>query len=609
MIHLSIWLLSTAIAGESASDDASRWYADQRSANADFLRAYQDWSQRGTLPAPDADLDTQQARRHAQDARLVEQQRLRELDAAELALRAQRDTYEALVTVREAELRGREQAAQDAASAREVAFVMALEGSQALSPSALRALERMRRAHESLEWKWLFDGQAEAVTWQTELAQLELTCGDEEACVAVIDAIEAERRAQLTLYRGGPRAPTEQLAAIQVELADLETNRQAILGRIHTLSATLDILEAQPEGPDTLDPNMQELRRLSAVYADLANRSASLEAPLDARVRCEVFMFGGIARLAAGEPGALDMFSDGISAWSGACRGVVLPFMEAPEVQRAWSEALYTASQREGGWLVLGLEPGEWRLDGLPIFAHDHAEIELAAGVHRIEHQSIDGRWHVVELELRPGERAGAWMGPDRLVLVDLPPGTVDPPRPERLVPVSVAEVDVESLAKELSAAHSPASRLSATAGATWIRLSASDTSPLDCLGLSVGMQWQILQDPRAQLLIGLTHDHTRAPVHFDYADGYAMQVYMQDRLSLVVAGVERWQMTPRVEVSVGVIPLAWVPVAEARVGGELSLSPTWSLQATAGLHSSWWADNYRPSPRPTSTFAIRAQL
>jgi hypothetical protein len=496
--------------------------------------------------------------------------------------------------------------------------------------------------------------RAEAAALETWIAQLpgivQARRADTDAAAALLDGACPEgadlRFASLGALRGGGLDPDAALAEAQRRASAVAARcpagerpsatvwryeaallREAeALGwsvRVHQQQAALDELIATADqaaaaasaaawsvkaGEARLahaphDPQPAKAAQLAARADGMIDAVEAWGGRLPAEDWCALWVGAGTARALAGRPDAADAFAPAAAAWNGACRGGVAAWMDIPEVQSAWSEALHRGSTEAAAVLVVDLAEDAWEIDGQPLRGLGARAIPLRAGLHRLAVPDPDGPGTLAALVegLAPGRAWQLSRSGDAVRLVDLgPAGEAALPAAWALTEAAqAAPAPLRELPDPDLEAPGPAGKVDLGASALWHRFDARDH-----LGVRVAARYQLRSWGPWSLTVGLAHDQLQGENRYRYNPSFSTSALLRER-ALVGGGRRVGPLGLGAELGLGTIfpnnglitdlaaRVEWQPTARLRLqlDGGAGLH-TWAgppvpptAQASAGLH------------------------
>lgn len=296
------------------------------------------------------------------------------------------------------------------------ASLLALSCTTALA--APDALNGQRPEHDPAWWRLREELEAEFApalwAWSMRSGELAVWTGSEPP----IAAMRARRRVlgrELALRMErisaveSPKTADPAAALLAREIADLDAR-----------------IAAHVSGP-LANPWLETASSLDEWLADLGHRydlllrdAPSLRDPLPQDVWCSVLVHTALVRLAEDREDAIAPLEIAAVAAGRGCQSQILPFLDVPLFQVAWSQVLRLSEEKGTARLQLRDAPGHWTVDGFPIASLGHETLEVGAGWHRIELIAPGGHLDRKMVYLEPGDSIEVFRAPAGIDLHEL---------------------------------------------------------------------------------------------------------------------------------------------------------------------------------------------
>jgi len=392
------------------------------------------------------------------------------------------------------------------------------------------------------------------------------------------------------------RAMMSRIDAVKTRVSALRAEMDLARQRASTAQRDIAHISSElAESEGAVAPANFKARQAAASYARLQETVDDYRGRLPTDAWCEIWGLGGVAMAEAGqEDMAIDAFAAAAAAWNGACRPAVAQYLDLVKVQVAWATALYRLATREVAWVQIEAGNGDWRLDGQAITGATSRTLTLSPGPHRVELSGgLDDRQAIL-IELAPAEHLYVTAKDNRVEVYEFdaqqmawippPPDTHSLSDSGRASAVYVVERDMEP--------HPLSTRLAVGLEGTWLVFDNRDH-----VGVTLTARYVLIDGGKADLLVGLAHDHLASDEHYRYTPTFSSRFLLRER-ALLGAQLHLGSVNIGVEGSVGVLPPLNGFIWQAGGRGSVHLSD--AVRATLALAESgvaWNLDNVRPSP------------
>ena len=501
-------------------------------------------------------------------------------------------------------------------------LLRAIQAAPVAGKSTLRALERWWYAYNEQSWEDRFSAERSSLdTLLKDRRDLEHSCRNLSDTVSgqlsndIVFALESllaasnsEHRARRDLYvhRGdGDNPHVGKQERLTREFNDLEKDRQDSFKRLVVLQASVERLRnerneargsyVEKRSSTQEDSFIKTLRRVVIGYSQLWEQLPDLDSHVDQDAWCSVLVHGGFSRLMLQQEGGLEYLRTAASAWEGACRGVVAPYLAVPLFQATWAEALFMESARKQVRLHIAFDDGKWSMDGVRLYGAGNTEVTVHPGTHRFEciPDRLDTILYEVE-DLLPGEHVALQVVGDFIDIFSLPQGTdtrvyngdsftthVAPSAAQlSAYGVELEETDIDSIRPATVRLH---------LSGTWLQ---HDSLPH--VGLSIGASRVVFRSERLEVDVGFTQDMATGQHPYSYSldddTEWTSRTFFRDRVGVRLRSTIL-DSRPTIEGFSGVVPPFNAAIAEFAIGWEWFLDHGVGVAVRAGTTSTFWKD------------------